>query len=101
MKSTRQTPLPGTLKEGGEDDDDEEDESSEGGYTMKEMAKHKKKDDVWVVLNGHVLNVSIFLSQSPVGELTFAGKETTAESDMIHPPAVVEKYAPRCIHRRE
>ena len=40
-----------------------------------------------------------FLSQQPVGELTILtteGKEATAESesDMIHPPAVVDKYAP-------
>ena len=50
-----------------------------------------------MVLNGHVLKFSNFLSQQPVGELdilTLAGKEATAKSDMIHPPAVVEKYAP-------
>ena len=64
---------------------------------MEEVAKYNKKDDVWVVLNGRVLHVSTFLSQHLVGELaipTSAGKEATAKSDMIHPPAVAEKYAP-------
>ena len=84
----------GTLGDGGEDDDDEEDDSSEGARTMEEVAKHNKKGDVWVVLNGGVLNVSNFLSRHPGGELailTFAGKDATAEFDMIHQPDVVEK----------
>ena len=60
----------GALGDGGEQDDDEEDDFSEGGYTMEEVAKHNKnKGDVWVVLNGRVLNVSNFLSQHPGGEL--------------------------------
>merc|ERR1712136_386970 len=70
------------------------------GFTMDEVAKHTKKGDVWVVLHGRVLNVSNFLSQHPGGELailTFAGKDATAEFDMIHPPDVVEKYAPDAI----
>ena len=59
----------GTLGDAGEDDDDEEDDSSEGCYTMEEVAKHNKKGDVWVVLNGRVLNFSKFLSQHPGSEL--------------------------------
>ena len=49
---------------------------------MEEVAKHNKKGDLWVVLNGRVLNVSKFLSQHPGDELailTFAGKDATAE----------------------
>merc|ERR1711966_315796 len=47
-----------------------------------------------------VLNVTSFLSQHPGGELailTFAGKDATAEFDMIHPPDVIEKYAPDAV----
>ena len=47
----------GTLGGGGEDDD-KQDDSSGGGYTMQEVAKRNKNSDVWVVLNGLVLNVS-------------------------------------------
>ena len=75
-------------------------DSSEGGYTMEEVAKHNKKGDLWVVLNGCVLNVSNLLSLHPGDELailTFAGKDATADFDMIHPPDVVEKYAPDAI----
>ena len=37
------------------------------GCTMEDVAKHNKKGDMWVVLNGRVLNVSNFLSQHPGG----------------------------------
>merc|ERR1712113_728135 len=73
---------------------------SGGGFTMEEVAKHTTKEDCWVVLHNNVLNVTSFLSQHPGGELailTFAGKDATAEFDMIHPPDVVGKYAPDAI----
>merc|ERR1719210_1491986 len=74
--------------------------SGGGGITMAEVAKHTSKTDCWVVLHDRVLNVTSFLSQHPGGELailTFAGKDATAEFDMIHPPDVIEKYAPDAI----
>merc|ERR1712079_792530 len=74
--------------------------ASGGGLTMDEVAKHTTKEDCWVVLHNRVLNVTSFLSQHPGGELailTFAGKDATAEFDMIHPPDVVGKYAPDAI----
>jgi len=70
---------------------------SAGTYTMEEVAKHTTKDDCWVVLHGQVLNVTSFLKDHPGGELailTFAGKDASAEFDMIHPPDVLQKYAP-------
>merc|ERR1719386_474130 len=71
-----------------------------GGYTMEEVAKHNKKGDCWVVLSGRVLNVNKFLPEHPGGELailTFAGKDATEEFDMIHPPDVIDKYAPDAV----
>ena len=43
---------------------------------------------------GEVLDVTKFLPDHPGGELailTFAGKDATAEFDMIHPPDVIGK----------
>jgi len=71
-----------------------------GGITMAEVAKHTSKSDCWVVVRGEVLNVTNFLSSHPGGELailTFAGKDATAEFDMIHPPDVIGKYAPDAV----
>merc|ERR1712079_663404 len=70
------------------------------GFSMEDVGKHTTKTDCWVVLHNRVLNVTSFLSQHPGGELailTFAGKDATAEFDMIHPPDVIEKYAPDAI----
>jgi flavocytochrome c len=71
-----------------------------GGYTLAEVAKHTTEDDCWVVLHGRVLNVTKFLKEHPGGVLaimTFAGKDASEEFDMIHPPDVIEKYAPDAI----
>merc|ERR1719159_1528092 len=71
-----------------------------GGYSMEEVAKHTTKGDCWVALNGQVLNVTNFLKDHPGGELailTFAGKDASEEFNMIHPPDVVEKYAPDAV----
>merc|ERR1712157_19390 len=70
------------------------------GFSMDDVGKHTTKTDCWVVLHNRVLNVTSFLSQHPGGELailTFAGKDATAEFDMIHPPDVIEKYAPDAV----
>merc|ERR1712137_251214 len=70
------------------------------GYSMDEVAKHNDKNSCWVVLHGRVLDVTTFLKDHPGGELailTFAGKDATTEFDMIHPPGVVEKYAPNAV----
>merc|ERR1712179_721180 len=74
--------------------------TTKGGYSMEEVAKHTTKSDCWVVLHNRVLDVTSFLSSHPGGELailTFAGKDATAEFDMIHPPDVIGKYAPDAI----
>merc|ERR1711953_46826 len=74
--------------------------ATKGGYSMEEVAKHTTKTDCWVVLHNRVLDVTGFLSSHPGGELailTFAGKDATAEFDMIHPPDVIQKYAPTAV----
>ena len=68
--------------------------------TMEEVAKHNKKSDCWVVVNGQVLDVTSFLPEHPGGELailTFAGRDASAEFNMIHPANVVQKYAPNSV----
>lgn len=67
---------------------------------MAEVAKHVTKGDCWVVVNGNVLDVTNFLPDHPGGELailTFAGKDATEEFNMVHPPDVIQKYAPDAV----
>lgn len=51
-------------------------------------------------MNGNVLDVTSFLPDHPGGELailTFAGKDATEEFNMVHPPDVIQKYAPDAV----
>lgn len=71
-----------------------------GLYTMAEVAKHNKKDDVWVVVDGQVLDVTTFLPDHPGGEkaiLLYAGRDATEEFNMLHDPKVIPRYAPDAV----
>ncbi len=65
-------------------------------YTMEEVAKHTTEDDVWVVVEGQVLNVSGFLDDHPGGKkalMLYAGRDATEEFLMLHDRKVIQKYA--------
>jgi len=69
-------------------------------YTLEEVAQHKTEQDCWVVVNGQVLAVSSFLKNHPGGKqaiLLYAGKDASAEFNMLHKADVVEKYAKETI----
>jgi len=69
-------------------------------YTLADVAKHNKDSDCWVVVNGEVLDVTNFLDKHPGGKgsiMLFAGKDASAEFNMLHKPDVVAKFAPQVI----
>lgn len=71
-----------------------------GTYTLEEVAKHKTATDVWVVVDGKVLDVTKFLPDHPGGKMAimaFAGRDATTEFNMVHEAGVVEKYAPETV----
>ena len=71
--------------------------SGENMYTMDEVAAHNKKDNIWVVIDGQVLDVTTFLPDHPGGEkaiLLYAGRDATEEFNMLHDPKVIPRYAP-------
>jgi predicted heme/steroid binding protein len=60
-------------------------------YTTEEVAKHNKKGDIWVIVNGEVLDVTNFLPDHPGGEkaiMLYAGRDATEEFNMLHDPKV-------------
>jgi predicted heme/steroid binding protein len=71
-----------------------------GEYTVEDVAKHNKKDDVWVIIDGQVLDVTKFLPDHPGGEkaiLLYAGRDATEEFNMLHDPKVIPRYAPDAV----
>ena len=71
-----------------------------GEYTVEDVAKHNKKDDAWVIIDGQVLNVTKFLPDHPGGEkaiLIYAGRDATEEFNMLHDPKVIPRYAPDAV----
>ncbi|KAF9219558.1 Flavocytochrome c [Gyrodon lividus] len=74
--------------------------STANEYTAADVAKHNKKDDIWVIVNGQVLDVTSFLPDHPGGEkaiLLYAGRDATEEFNMLHDPKVIPRYAPDSI----
>lgn len=66
-------------------------------YTMEEVAKHNKKEDLWVVVKGVVMDVSDWLDEHPGGPqaiMNFMGRDATEEFEMLHDDEVIRKYAP-------
>jgi succinate dehydrogenase/fumarate reductase flavoprotein subunit len=69
-------------------------------YSTAEVAKHNKKDDIWVIVNDQVLDVTNFLPDHPGGEkaiILYAGRDATEEFNMLHDPKVIPRYAPDAV----
>ncbi|KAJ5625501.1 hypothetical protein N7510_001810 [Penicillium lagena] len=65
-------------------------------FTMEEVAKHNKKDDLWIVVKGCVLDVTNWLDEHPGGAnalFNFMGRDATEEFAMLHDDEVIPKYA--------
>ncbi|RJE26944.1 fumarate reductase [Aspergillus sclerotialis] len=65
-------------------------------FTMEEVAKHNKKDDLWIVVKGVVLDVTNWLDEHPGGAnalFNFMGRDATEEFAMLHDDEVIPKYA--------
>lgn len=74
--------------------------SSGKAYTIDEVASHNKKEDIWVIIDGQVLDVTKFLPDHPGGEkaiLLYAGRDATEEFNMLHDPKVIPRYAPDAV----
>jgi len=64
------------------------------------VAKHATKDDCWIVINGEVLDITKFMPEHPGGDaviMMFAGKDASEEFNPIHPPEVIQQYAPEAV----
>ncbi|KAI0126900.1 flavocytochrome c [Xylariales sp. AK1849] len=73
-------------------------EVPEREITMEEVAKHNKKEDLWVVVKGVVMDLTNWLDEHPGGPqaiMNFMGRDATEEFEMLHDDEVIPKYAPQ------
>lgn len=68
------------------------------------VAKHNNRDSCWIIVHGHVYDVTEFLNDHPGGSkiiLKYAGKDATEEYDPIHPPDAITTNLPKDKHLGE
>jgi len=64
------------------------------GISWEEVKKHNTKDDVWVVINGDVIDATKFVANHPGGVqalMNYAGQDASEEWNTIHKPGTVER----------
>jgi len=64
------------------------------GITLDEVAKHNKRDDAWLVVNGDVIDVTAFIDNHPGGVqaiMAMVGKDASSDWNAIHRPGLIEK----------
>lgn len=67
-------------------------------FTMEEVAQHNKKEDLWVVVKGAVMDLTNWLDEHPGGPqaiMNFMGRDASEEFEMLHDDEVIPKYAPQ------
>tara|TARA_B100000686_G_scaffold352569_1_gene454998 strand:- start:2406 stop:2927 length:522 start_codon:yes stop_codon:yes gene_type:complete len=76
-------------------EDMKEDINTQRIITREELAKHRKKDDCWLSIDGKVYDLSEFILDHPGGPealLLYSGKDATKEFRMIHHPDIIKTY---------
>ncbi|KAK9319979.1 FAD binding domain-containing protein [Lipomyces orientalis] len=69
-------------------------------FTLEIVSTHNKKTDCWVVVKDLVMDVTNFLEDHPGGVnaiVNFAGRDATAEFEMLHEDRVIPKYSPGAV----
>ncbi len=65
-------------------------------FSLEEIAKHDKKDDLWIAVKGVVMDVTNWVDEHPGGPqalFTHMGKDASEEFEMLHDDEVIPKYA--------
>lgn len=68
----------------------------EDEYSLEEVAKHNKKEDLWIAVKGIVMNVTDWVDEHPGGPqalFSHMGKDASEEFEMLHDDEVIPKYA--------
>lgn len=65
-------------------------------FSLEEVAKHNKKEDLWIAVKGVVMNVTDWVDEHPGGPqalFSHMGRDASEEFEMLHDDEVIPKYA--------
>lgn len=71
-------------------------------FTREEVARHRVEDDLWVVIDGNVLDLSTFINQHPGGLVLLdgaGGQDMATVFARFHHPSSVSLFSSFCIGR--
>ncbi|KAI9815102.1 MAG: Cytochrome b5 domain-containing protein 1 [Pycnora praestabilis] len=71
--------------------------SSQNAISVKEIAEHNAPDDVWIVVNGGVWDITDFAPKHPGGAgiiFKYAGRDATKAYTEIHAPSILPDNLP-------
>jgi succinate dehydrogenase/fumarate reductase flavoprotein subunit/predicted heme/steroid binding protein len=69
-------------------------------FSLEEIAKHNKKEDLWIAVKGIVMDVTNWTDEHPGGPqalFSHMGKDASEEFEMLHDDEVIPKYAPEIV----
>jgi len=65
-------------------------------FSLEEVAKHNKKEDLWIAVKGVVMDVTNWVDEHPGGPqalFSHMGRDASEEFEMLHDDEVIPKYA--------
>ena len=67
-----------------------------GQYTIKEVSLHNTEDDIWIIINENVYDITDFIHEHPGGGdilLSFAGEDVSEFFNELHQPDILIEVA--------
>ena len=68
----------------------------ENYYTLEEVSLHNTEDDIWIIINGNVYDITDFIHEHPGGRdilLSFAGEDVSEFFNELHKPDILIEIA--------